>query len=181
MWVGVLLNQFVSEISQNYKLVPTKWQREMLWFCFVSSVIIILKLQRYGLLFGRHTLTLSGRANILILSKLHKHILVIARSLELPIVHLLIPLKNNTQHIGYSKRQTRMSSYISSHVEQYKLLQKLRVTNIVNILKTFNHISNGFFFFCLFFRFEILATANGMLLKIRCCFIASCMATNDFW
>lgn len=38
-------------------------------------------------------ITLSGRANTVNLSKLQKHILVIARSLKLPIVHHLIPLK----------------------------------------------------------------------------------------
>lgn len=67
-------------------------------FCLISLVIVTLKLLRYGLFFGRQFL--GGIT--LHLRKLRKHILVSVRSLRLPLCsQFLIPLKNNTQNIGY--------------------------------------------------------------------------------
>lgn len=88
---GLWSSQFISEMSKKNEEGDAA-------FCLISLVIITLKLLRYGLFFGRQFL--GGIT--LHLRKLRKHILVSVRSLKLPLCsQFLIPLKNNTQNIGY--------------------------------------------------------------------------------
>lgn len=119
-----------------YKAVPNKMPEgdAAFLFCFVRNHHLKAS-EVWSVIWKAYIKHYLGGANTIHLRKLHKHILVIARSLKLPNVHHLIPLK--TIHKTLVTQRDRQGYRCTYQVIFHNVGAKWALANLGQYFKNF--------------------------------------------